>query len=75
MEPRYSKFAATSLAVALSACNSYRIDDIDVTHKERTCARECTANYSSCVSGGKVPEILLACRDAYSACVRTCPAK
>lgn len=76
MEPRYVRFATASLAIALSACSSYRIDDIDLTHKEQTCARECTAMYSSCVSeGGKKAEILRACRDAYSACVSTCPAK
>ena len=76
MEPRYVKLATASLAIALSACSSYRIDGIDVTHKEPTCARECTATYSSCVSeGGNKPEILRACRDAYSACVSTCPAK
>lgn len=76
MEPRNAKFAAASLAIALAACSSYRIDDIDLTHKEQTCARECTATYSFCVSeGGRNSGILRACRDAYSACVSTCPAK
>ena len=62
----------------LSGC-AYSISDIDVSKIEPDCARQCTATYSSCVSGGNQvgfkTETLRACREAYSACIKTCPAK
>ena len=62
----------------LSGC-AYSISDIDVSKTEPNCARQCTANYSSCVSGGPQigfkTETLRACKEAYSVCVQTCPAK
>ena len=67
---------AMALAIALTACSSNRIDSVDITRKEQSCARECTEVYSSCVSGGShKSEILRACRDGYSACVSTCPSR
>ena len=66
------------LAVFLIAGCAYSISDIDVNKTEPNCARQCTANYSSCVSGPQIgfkTETLRACREAYSVCVQTCPAK
>jgi hypothetical protein len=62
----------------LAGC-AYSIEDIDISKTEPACARQCTATYSSCIHGGPVvgakTEILRACREAYSICTRTCPAK
>jgi hypothetical protein len=64
---------------ALLAGCAYSIKDIDVSKAEPTCARQCTASYSSCVSAGNQIgskwETLRACREAYAACIQTCPAK
>lgn len=64
--------------LALSGC-AYSIADIDVTKREPTCARQCTATYSQCVQGAPVigakTETLRACREGYAACIQTCPAK
>lgn len=63
---------------ALSGC-AYSISDINVSNFEPSCVRECSATYSSCVSGGPQigakTETLRACREAYSVCVNTCPQK
>lgn len=69
----------TSMAVFfLSGC-TYSIADIDLSKTEPACARQCTVAYSSCASGGPAvgfkTETLRACREAYSACVQTCPVK
>jgi hypothetical protein len=70
--------AALSLLVMVSGC-AYSIEDIDVSKSEPICVRQCTANYSSCATNGPTvgfkTETLRACRDAYSVCVKTCPAK
>ena len=62
----------------LSGC-AYSIADIDVTKAEPNCARLCTTTYSGCVSGGNQigfkTETLRACREAFDACVKTCPVK
>jgi hypothetical protein len=66
-------------AMALVAGCAYSIKGIDVTKAEPACARQCTATYSSCVSAGNQIgskwETLRACREAYAACIQTCPAK
>jgi len=58
---------------------TYSIADIDLSQTEPACARGCTATYSSCVSGGNQvgfkTETLRACKEAYAACVSTCPKK
>ena len=60
----------------LAGC-AYSIKDIDVSKVESTCARQCTATYSSCVSGGNQvgfkTETLRACKEGYEACIKTCP--
>ena len=70
-------FVVTAAAL-LSSC-AYSIKNIDVRKVEPVCARQCTATYSDCVSRGDQigfkTETLRACRDAYSACIETCPAK
>lgn len=62
----------------LAGC-AYSIEDIDVTKSEPACARQCTAVYSSCAAQGPTvgfkTETLRACREGYSACIKTCPAK
>jgi hypothetical protein len=66
-------------ALAVLAGCAYSIKDIDVTKAEPACARQCTATYSGCVSAGNQIgskwETLRACREAYAACIQTCPAK
>lgn len=66
------------LALALSSC-AYSIAEIDTSKVEPECVRQCTAPYSSCVSGGPAvglkTETLRACRDAYAVCIASCPAK
>lgn len=46
------KLLLLTIALTLLAGCAYSIKDIDVSKVESTCARECTATYSSCVSGG-----------------------
>ena len=66
------------LVIGVSGC-AYSIQDIDTTSYSPECIRQCTGNYSSCVSQGNQigfkTETLRACREAYSVCVKTCPAK
>jgi hypothetical protein len=63
---------------SLSGC-AYSISEIDVSNVDPVCARECTKTYSECVSGGNQvgfkTETLRACKEAYEACIETCPAK
>jgi len=70
--------AITLIVLSIQGC-SYRITDIDVSHKESTCVRECTKSYSSSVSQGNQigfkTETLRAAKDAYSICISTCPTK
>lgn len=58
---------------------NYSITDIDVSKSEPVCVRQCSANYSSCVSQGNQigfkTETLRACRESYAVCVQTCPTK
>ncbi len=58
---------------------AYSISDIDVSKYESLCVRQCTANYSSCVSGGNQigfkTETLRACQESYKVCIQTCPPK
>ena len=65
-------------ALLISGC-AYSITDIDVSKSEPTCVRQCSTNYSSCVSQGNQigfkTETLRACREAYAVCVQTCPTK
>ena len=72
------RLTALLLTLGLAGC-AYSIEDIDVSKSEPSCVRQCTANYSSCASAGPAvgfkTETLRACRDAYSVCVKTCPAK
>jgi len=70
--------SATVAVTLLSGC-AYSIRDIDVSKVESNCARQCTATYSSCVSGrnqvGFKTETLRACKEGYEACIKTCPEK
>lgn len=70
---------AITITLTLLAGCAYSIKDVDVSKVEPTCARECTATYSSCVSGGNQvgfkAEKLRACKEGYEACIKTCPAK
>lgn len=72
------RFLTLTAIVALSGC-AYSIEDIDVSKSAPSCVRQCTASYSSCASNGPAvglkTETLRACRDAYSVCVKTCPAR
>jgi hypothetical protein len=69
--------AAAAAALALAGCAA-DLRDIDVTKSAPACARECTANYSHCATGGPVigskAETLNACKEALRLCVQTCPA-
>ena len=70
----------STLFLALITCGcAYSITDIDISKSEPTCVRQCSTNYSSCVSQGNQigfkTETLRACRDAYAVCVQTCPTK
>jgi hypothetical protein len=66
------------MSLLLVGC-AYSISDIDLSKTEPTCARQCTTTYSQCIQSGPVvgfkTETLRACREAYAACVSTCPAK
>ena len=70
---------AFAIAITTLADCFYSIRDVDVSKVESTCARQCTTTYSSCVSGGyhfgPKMETLIACKEGYEACIKTCPAK
>lgn len=55
------------------------IKDIDVSHADPTCVRECSMAYSQCAAGGPSvglkTETLHACRESYEVCINTCKAK
>jgi hypothetical protein len=67
------------LCLFISEGCAYSIKDIDVTKVQPDCARQCTVTYSSCIQGGPIigskMETLRACREAYAACIQTCPPK
>ena len=67
------------LVVLIASGCSYSIKDIDVSGSEPACVRECSGNYSSCVSEGNQvgfkTETLRACREAYEVCIASCPDK
>jgi hypothetical protein len=67
------------LPVMLILGCAYSITDIDISKSEPSCVRQCSTNYSSCVSHGNQigfkTETLRACRESYAVCVQTCPAK
>lgn len=73
------KIITLSFASILFAGCSYSIKDIDVSKSEPKCVKECTANYSSCVSQGNQigfkTETLRACKEAYEICISVCPVK
>lgn len=72
-----SMFLAVGYSI-LSGC-AYSIVDIDTSHSEATCVRQCSNSYSNCASSGNQvgfkTETLRACREAYSVCISTCPPK
>lgn len=74
----FKRLFLSALTMLLASC-AYSINDIDVTKTEPSCTRQCTTAYSSCVSGGNQvgfkTETLRACREAFAACVQTCPAR
>jgi hypothetical protein len=62
--------------LVVSGCVS--TNDVDVTKTEPVCARQCTANYSACVSTPSVgtPTVLFyQCKEALKLCLQTCPPK
>lgn len=71
-------FGALAGLFLVTGC-AYSIKEIDISKAAPACVRECTGNYSACVTGGPVigakTETLRACQEAYSVCIATCPAK
>ena len=67
-----------AITFLLAGC-AYSITDVDVSNLEPSCVRECSTNYSSCVSAGNQiglkTETLRACRESYVVCTNTCPPK
>jgi hypothetical protein len=67
------------LTIGIVTACAYSITDIDISKSEPNCVRQCSTNYSSCVSQGNQigfkTETLRACRESYAVCVQTCPAK
>lgn len=60
--------------LALSGCVS--ISDVDASKAEPTCARGCADRFSSCTGVTfATMNTIYACKEAYSACIKTCPAK
>ena len=76
---KYFQVTAIVLMILSTQGCSYRITDIDVSHKESSCVRECTKSYSFSISQGNQigfkTETLRAAKDAYSICINTCPTK
>lgn len=69
---------STLIFLSFSGC-SYSIKEVDVSKAEPSCVRECSANYSSCVSQGNQigfkTETLRACKESYEICINTCQVK
>lgn len=70
---------ALLMVVSLTGCTTTNLSDININKAEPNCARQCTANYSQCISGwtqiGFRTETLTACKEALKLCVQTCPDK
>ena len=66
------------LPSTLAGC-AYSIKDINVNNINPECVRECSKNYSSCISQGNQvgfkTETLRACKESYQVCIQTCPAE
>jgi len=66
------------ISLTLLGC-SYSIKNVDVSKAESSCVRECSANYSSCVSQGNQigfkTETLRACKESFEICISACPEK
>lgn len=70
-------FAVAILSTIFVSCTA-SIKDIDISQKDPDCARQCTINYSSCVSVPAigVPHTLrAACKESFEKCIQTCPGK
>jgi hypothetical protein len=69
----------TALLILLCSGCSYSIKEINTSHLDPACVRECSKTYSDCVKGGPAMgskfETLRACKEAYEICTGTCPAK
>jgi len=69
------------MALMLSGCGlvgCVQVSDVDLSGFEPTCARQCTANYSACVSGGSpavgTPTVVAyECKKGLKLCAQTCP--
>lgn len=61
--------------ISINGC-AYRITDVNVKGKDKSCIRECTKSYSDAVSKGNQigskMETLRASKDAFVICVNTC---
>ncbi len=72
------KYILIMITILLSGC-SYSISDINVDNKDKSCVRECSKSYSSCVSQGNQigfkTETLRACKESYVVCTNTCDSK
>lgn len=66
-----------SALVLLTTAGCVSIADVDTSRADHACAVNCSNNYSACVSpsGALIPRAVnnYQCKDAYSACVRSCP--
>lgn len=62
-----------ALTALLAGCVS--LSDIDVSKYEQTCARQCTSEYSRCVSGLQMTATATyyQCKQGMSVCLQTCP--
>ena len=70
-------FSVIYLLSLFSGCTA-SIKDVDISNADQECARQCTANYSSCVSVTSigVPYTLRsACKESFEKCIQTCPGR
>jgi len=68
-------FSLLTIIVFLSGCAS--TSDIDLSKVEPTCGKECSANYSTCLSKFSLFPIHQqnVCTDALKLCAQSCPAR
>lgn len=64
------------VAFALGGCTPLpKITEVDTSKAQPDCVRQCTGQYSGCMSTVREPVVYRACHEAYKVCVNTCPAK
>lgn len=75
MKTTLKKTIYLAIALLLSACIGAPV--VNFADKDSTCAQQCSANHTTCMSGFKLFPLAneQSCKTAMETCAKTCPSK